>query len=41
MAVPLWLAWIVDHWFALVLIAGVLWAVVYVGVKRSQLFYKE
>jgi len=38
---PLWIEWIENHWFAILLILLAVAAIVYVWSKRSSLFYRE
>jgi len=38
---PLWIAWLQEHWLATLLVIGVVVAIVYVIANKSLLFYKE
>lgn len=38
---PLWIAWLQEHWISFLIVAGVVIAVIYVIANRSLLFYKE
>jgi hypothetical protein len=38
---PIWIAWIRDHWLSLMLGAGVIIAALLVWANRQLLFYKE
>jgi hypothetical protein len=39
--VPLWIAWLRDHWLSFALLVGVIIAIAFVFAKRKLLFYKE
>ncbi len=38
---PLWIAWLHDHWLSFLLAAGIVIAIIFVAAKRKLLFYKE
>lgn len=38
---PVWIAWIRDHWLSFILAVGAVVAVLYVWADRKKLFYKE
>jgi hypothetical protein len=38
---PLWIAFIKDHWLSLLLILGIVVAFLFVYANRKLLFYKE
>jgi len=38
---PLWIAWLKEHWISFLIVVGVVIAVIYVIANRSLLFYKE
>jgi len=38
---PLWIAFIKDHWLSLLLIIGIAVAILFVYANRKLLFYKE
>lgn len=38
---PLWIAWIKEHWLSLMLIIGIVVAILFVFANRKLLFYKE
>ncbi|CAM4424836.1 hypothetical protein FHS16_003732 [Paenibacillus endophyticus] len=38
---PLWIAWLKDHWFSVALTLGIIIAIAYVIAKRKMLFYKD
>lgn len=38
---PIWIAYLRDHWLSFLIAAGAVIAVIYVIAKRSLLFYKE
>lgn len=38
---PAWIVWLTEHWFAALLLIGVMAAILYVITNFSRLFYKE
>lgn len=38
---PLWIAWLRDHWMSVMLAGGAVIAVIYVIARRKLLFFKE
>lgn len=38
---PAWIVWLTEHWFAALLLIGVIAAILYVIMNFNQLFYKK
>ncbi len=38
---PLWIAWLEEHWLSAMLILGAIVSVLFVFINRKLIFYKE